>query len=1453
MATSSNSARQSKYGPHNAFDGLRVILPDPAASDQQVYPTVNAFDSLKIAPPTPASTYTASSSGTKHLPYDVFINHHGGDSKHTVAKAIYNSLHSTGLRVFLDKDELKLGDFFPKTLEEAMLSAELHIAIFSEHYAQSPWCLAELAFMVKTGTKIIPVFYYVDPSTLRWAIQGKGIYADAFSNYEMKRRYSSEQLQQWKWALHEASFFTGDIITKQEDEQRVVKNVVNCVLREMNKVPLEVAKHPVGIDEAVHNFEKIRLQSGGLIQIVGIWGMGGSGKTTLAKKIFNDRRSVMDRSSFLFDLRDAAGKGLMVEKQKRLLEDLDFKDESFDNVDIGKGILESRLRSVSVLIILDDVDHTDQFDALLPAREKLGQRSLIVVTTRELDVLIAWGISAVYEMRPLNSIHAKQLFCWHAFLQPTPLPGFEDLVEKFLNACKGLPLSLKVLGAQLYGRSRKDYWQSQLNKISRILPADIKWRLKVSYDALDDEEKEMFLDAACFFIGERKSVAIAIWDGSGWSGLHGWEKLFNKCLVEIEDGGEIRMHDHLRDLGREVANRQAPYRLWSPQQCIQIHSQQEAIQIRGLVNAIDDNCYLGQGNIRICTSLGERSVALSSLGLKVFVGHGDFINQELGEISGELVWFQCVEFKHRNLPSLKKLKILKIFSSWSLENLWEHDTDAPVHLKELVIEKCERLREFPRSIGCLKNLKKIIIRPYHLSWLSALPQEFCNLQSLEHVEIRSCANLSSLPRNFGELTNLKHLNLNGCTALKMLPDSFKKLTRLEHLNLENCGELIIKSDVVENMRKLRYLNLTWCKKLEELRLPEVASLTNLYLKGTGLKQLPSNIFHLTKLTELAIGGEFLETLPSSLGNSSPLNKIEVRLCKKLESLSDSLQHLKCLKDLVIYGSGVKCLSISFIHLQSLEITDTPISELSFGLGCMLKTISLWSTEVSKISISEDSCPFLETLRLGNNKDLRDVETLPATLKSVSASQCNVLKDIRGVRCLKKLEELKIENCTELDGLPCFAELVSLENFTLKGSSKVKKIAGIQVLQTLHLMKFELQKCIKFEKIESFRCLKSLEVLKITDCQGLEALPGLSEITSLRIIQLKKCHKMEKIEDLGGLRSLETLEISDYPELEKIEGLGGLRSLKTLKISDCPELDRLPSLDESTSLQYFDLKMCHKLKKIESLGSLTSLDQLNIIDCPQLDGLPSLEDLTSLQFFDLKMCHKLKKVEGLEGLRKLLRLTISDCPELERLPSLEELISLRYLDLRMCQKLKEIEGLERLENLEVHSCLNVPSIVNLEHCQRLERLVVVAKDRSDVEPYISNIQKWPSEVIICTRVAVPNVSILDYPEGGLDAMAELIKWLEDVSLTCFIIDCVYPYLNIHIDCGIRSFDTELAEGKWLWMGVSTQGPPGLRYDPDEIWAYSENNQSRVKVKVEDAWSVMGEEGSIVEAFRQIFQS
>ncbi|XP_059064305.1 disease resistance protein Roq1 [Cryptomeria japonica] len=169
-----------------------------------------------------------------------------------------------------------------------------------------------------------------------------------------------------------------------------------------------------------------------------------------------------------------------------------------------------------MLIVLDDVDHEDQLDALLPLKESIGSGSLVNLTTREGD--------------------------------PFPQEGFEDLVEDCIAVCNGLPLSLKVIGAQLYGKKSKDYWVSQVGKIRRILPKEIMQRLKVSYDALDRDEQEIFLDIACFFNGKRRSSAIAVWDGSGWSGLYSWEMLYNKCLVEVDQKERIRMHDHLGDL-----------------------------------------------------------------------------------------------------------------------------------------------------------------------------------------------------------------------------------------------------------------------------------------------------------------------------------------------------------------------------------------------------------------------------------------------------------------------------------------------------------------------------------------------------------------------------------------------------------------------------------------------------------------------------------------------------------------------------------------------------------------------------------------------------------------------------------------------------------------------------------------------------------------------------------------
>ncbi|XP_059066955.1 disease resistance protein Roq1, partial [Cryptomeria japonica] len=881
------SRRSMESNSMESTSGATVCIPENEG-------TMGAFQ--EIAP-------YASTSGTSSIPiqkpcFDVFINHRGPDVKKTLATRIYDILHDMKVTAFLDSKELEYGDFLPTAIEAAIRGANLHVAIFSVHYAESPWCLEELSLMVKSGVKIVPIFYYVEPSDLRYVAQGKGKYVAAFNKHEKKCRYRPEKLQEWKRALSDVSFYSGQIIKNNGDEMRLFKNIVNIVLKEIQHVPLMVAKHPIGLNEAVEDFENtLELVSGDEgVQIVGIWGMGGSGKTTLAKELYNRRSSSMERSCFIFDIREA--KGVLQKKQSELLKGLGV-NEPVANIEQGKAILARLLRSFRVLIVMDDVDHVDQLDALLPVKDSLERGSLIIITTRECEVLTSWGIHSIYKMKALDPINAEQLFCWHAFLHPSPLPGFVKLVNKFVEACDGLPLSLKVFGGQLYARSNKKYWESLFHKISRILSNDIKEKLKVSYDALDDEEKEAFLDTACFFIREQSSLAIEVWDGSGWSGLYTWERLLNKCLVEVDDDNRVRMHDHLRDLGRDIASQHSPSRYWLSQQIINSGKQIEKTNcIRGIKNAwtrreerLSNEEHLSGGILFLRPSL---------VGLKLLVIEGDYFNQIIDEAPRELLWLRLYDIRQRNLRaplSLKNLRVLELYYGQnSFEELWEAESDAPVQLRELSIDGCHKLRRFPNSIGCLNVLKKMVIR--FCTNIESLPEEFCRLQLLEHLELCGCEKLSSLPSSFGDLTNLRYLDLSWCSKLRELPVSFKKLILLQSISLHGCEELMLRSDDFQNITKLVFLNLSGCEQLEELPrdVTNQVYLRELHLDGAKrLRELPIQIGELSRLRKMKIGSELLIGFPNSLGDLSSLTHLIIS-CPSVESLPTSLGNLSSLTD-----------------------------------------------------------------------------------------------------------------------------------------------------------------------------------------------------------------------------------------------------------------------------------------------------------------------------------------------------------------------------------------------------------------------------------------------------------------------------------------------------------------------------------------------------------------------------
>jgi hypothetical protein len=99
--------------------------------------------------------------------FDVFLNHRGPDVKPNFVAHLQQALQEAGCRPFVDNKSLETGQHGQNKIFEALGCASVHVAIFSEHYADSDYCLDELCAMLKSKKLIIPVFYGVSPSVLR--------------------------------------------------------------------------------------------------------------------------------------------------------------------------------------------------------------------------------------------------------------------------------------------------------------------------------------------------------------------------------------------------------------------------------------------------------------------------------------------------------------------------------------------------------------------------------------------------------------------------------------------------------------------------------------------------------------------------------------------------------------------------------------------------------------------------------------------------------------------------------------------------------------------------------------------------------------------------------------------------------------------------------------------------------------------------------------------------------------------------------------------------------------------------------------------------------------------------------------------------------------------------------------------------------------------------------------
>lgn len=149
----------------------------------------------------------------------------------------------------------------------------------------------------------------------------------------------------------------------------MLDKVVQCVLKKHRKTTFNVARYPSGLEEKVDDFEitvSRQQRQSGKSQVLGIVKLGGVGKTTLAKELFNRKSSHFDKSCFSFDVRETTGRRSLNSLQRKLLKDLIQLELQIDSISEGIQMLRRYLSSSQVLVILDDVDHIDQLDAILP-------------------------------------------------------------------------------------------------------------------------------------------------------------------------------------------------------------------------------------------------------------------------------------------------------------------------------------------------------------------------------------------------------------------------------------------------------------------------------------------------------------------------------------------------------------------------------------------------------------------------------------------------------------------------------------------------------------------------------------------------------------------------------------------------------------------------------------------------------------------------------------------------------------------------------------------------------------------------------------------------------------------------------------------------------------------------------------------------------------------------------
>ncbi|KAK3416059.1 hypothetical protein EUGRSUZ_H01621, partial [Eucalyptus grandis] len=748
----------------------------------------------------------SSSSSKRKRNYDVFLSFRGIDVRNNFLSHLYTALDQSGFFTYIDSEELRKGEQISPALMKAIEESEVR--------------------------------------------GGRESYRRAMVEHESKFGKDSEKVERWKTALLDAGRLSGWDLNNG-DEAEVIKRIVKEISRQLDRTPLQVAKHPVGIHARVLKLESmLNLESDDDVLMIGLWGPGGIGKTTLAKAIYNVIFRQFKGSCFL-----ANKKGLSV-----------------FSVDGGINLIQDRLCHKKVLLVLDDVNDIKQLNALAGECKWFGKGSRIIITTRDNHVLTSHGIDKdhIYEVKSLEDCEALELFNKHAFLRSNKMVIRGDLVDSALHYANGFPLALEVLGTFLCGRTECER-ESALNKLAKSPDKTINDVLKISYDGLEDYAKEIFLDIACFFKGRHTKYIMKVLDSCDFDTTIGVQVLVEKSLI-IEENGTLHMHDLIQLMGMDIVKQECRddpgrrSRLWLFDDVQDVLSRD---RVRSTTIEIDftllfsepEEIYMGPNAFANMRRL--RVLIMNNV-------HNSF--QGLICLPNELRWFEwpeCPPWIPEFSSGPKKLVGLDLHKS-NIQIVKEQFKDFK-KLKFIYFSECQSLVCMP-DLYCTPNLEVLDLHgcknlkhghesvAYHgklqllnLSGCSELRHlsDVLQAKNLQFLYLHDCSKLQTFPDILVEIKGIRELDMVG-TSIKELPASIKNLVSVEEMNLMDNKELAVLLSSIYSLQNLKTLTLAGCSKLVKFPNKEDSrnNFTNLPTCGQLYKLLSLDFSHAQPLKEI---------------------------------------------------------------------------------------------------------------------------------------------------------------------------------------------------------------------------------------------------------------------------------------------------------------------------------------------------------------------------------------------------------------------------------------------------------------------------------------------------------------------------------------------------------------------------------------------------------------------------